>query len=85
MCPVTKLVRRRKTTPCSVLFTLERKELQVAILENTIEILCTQEIYQQQIQAVFLGDYDKLVLSTEIKSSILLCPQSWCDRRERMS
>lgn len=45
MCTVTKLVRRRKTktrqTAHSVLFTLGGNELQVAIPENTIEILGT--------------------------------------------
>lgn len=89
MCPVTKLVRRRKTknrqTPRSVLFTLEGKELQVANLENTIEILGTQQIYQQLTQAVILGDCEKLVLSTEFKSSVLLSPQSWRDHREHVS
>lgn len=88
MCPVTKLVRRRKAknrqTPRSVLFTLEGKELQVANLENTIEILGTQQIYQQLTQAVILGDCEKLVLSTEFKSSVLLSPQSWRDHREHV-
>lgn len=39
--------------PRSVLFTLEGRELQVAILENIIETLGTQEINQQLIQAEF--------------------------------
>lgn len=39
--------------PRSVLFTLEGRELQVAILENTTEILGTREIDQQLIQTVF--------------------------------
>lgn len=68
--------KRKTQTPCSVLFTSEGRELQVAILENTTEILGTQEINKQLIQAVFLGEYGKSSLSREIKSSILLSPQS---------
>lgn len=57
--------KAKTQTPRFVLFTLEEKELQVAILENIIEILGTQEICQQLIQAVFFGDHEKLALSTE--------------------
>lgn len=69
--------KAKTQTPRFVLFTLEEKELQVAILENTIEILGTQEICQQLIQAVFFWRPWETSSFHRIKSSILLSPQSW--------